>query len=176
MKTYTTRANARRALKNMGVACVKYGKEIIIEADGKFSIDEDKMEKLMTRDEWLLVYGDTDAIKPSDEKEVAEELTDVFPYTAPAVTKPEPIVEVAIVREAQKTSMKLDRTIICIGFDGEWKNAYRMWKEHTDWMTSSQQDSLTKKLYEAAKRGEKITVEINGRSFELVNVSMEFTK
>lgn len=77
------------------------------------------------------------------------------------------------VREAMKESLKLDRTIQA--FEGKkslgtWKNAFRMWKDHQDWMTSAQQDRLTAKLYEAAKRGEKASVEINGRRFELVNV------
>ena len=37
-------------------------------------------------------------------------------------------------------------------------------------MTAAQQDSLTAKLYKAAKQGEKIRVVINNRTFELVNV------
>lgn len=70
--------------------------------------------------------------------------------------------------DTMKTTLKLDRTIVC--GDQEWKNAFRMYKEHTDWMTSAQQDSLTAKLYKAAKNGEKITVVINDRSFSLKNV------
>lgn len=77
------------------------------------------------------------------------------------------------VREAMKESLKLDRTIVAYNGEeklGEWKNAFRMWVANPSWMTSAQQDRLTAKLYEAAKRGEKVRVEINGRAFELVNV------
>lgn len=69
-----------------------------------------------------------------------------------------------------KTSMKLDRTISCVETGEVWKNANQMWKANPNWMTSAQQDGLTKKLYSAAKNGEKITVEINARHFTLVNV------
>ena len=78
------------------------------------------------------------------------------------------------VREAMVTSLKLDRTITAYDENmvqiGVWPNACRMWKQNLDWMTSAQQDGLTAKLYKAAKRGEKIRVTINGRTFELVNV------
>lgn len=73
-------------------------------------------------------------------------------------------------RPAMKESLKLDRTVSCLTTGGTWKNAYRMWVENPDWMTSSQQDRLTAQLYRAAKQGEKIQVEINGRAFELVSV------
>ena len=76
-------------------------------------------------------------------------------------------------REAMKTSLKLDRTIVVYEGDelqGTWSNAFRMWKDNPEWMTSGQQDRLTAKLYAAAKQGEKIQVEINGRTFELANV------
>ena len=78
--------------------------------------------------------------------------------------------------DTMKTSLKLDRTIaVRYEVEGEkkyeqYKNAYQMWKANPSWMTSSQQDSLTAKLYAAAKKGDKITVEINGRAFELLNV------
>lgn len=75
--------------------------------------------------------------------------------------------------ETMKTSLKLDRTIIASYHGqelGTWKNAYQLWKQHPDWMTSAQQDGLTAKLYKAAKEGQRITVEINGRSFYLANV------
>lgn len=78
------------------------------------------------------------------------------------------------VREAMKTSLKLDRTIAAYDETGKvlgtWVNACRMWKQNLDWMTSAQQDGLTAKLYKAAKQGEKIRVVINGRGFELVTV------
>jgi hypothetical protein len=69
-----------------------------------------------------------------------------------------------------KTSMKLDRRISVVGDGQIYKNAYQMWKANPTWMTSSQQDMLTAKLYAAAKKGEKIVVEINGRAFELVAI------
>jgi hypothetical protein len=46
-----------------------------------------------------------------------------------------------------------------------------MWVENPDWMTSSQQDRLTARLYAAAKRGEQIVVTVNDISFQLLNVS-----
>lgn len=70
--------------------------------------------------------------------------------------------------ETMKTTLKLDRTIVC--GDQEWKNAFQMWKSNPTWMTSAQQDGLTAKLYKAAKNGQRITVEINGRFFHLKNV------
>lgn len=73
-------------------------------------------------------------------------------------------------RPVMKTSLKLDRTIRCVETGGEWLNAHRMWVDNPDWMTSSQQDRLTARLYAAAKRGERERVEVNGRTFELVNV------
>ena len=73
-------------------------------------------------------------------------------------------------RPTMKTSLKLDRTIRCIETRHEWPNAHQMWVENPDWMTSSQQDRLTAKLYAAAKRGERDYVVVNGRTFELVNV------
>ena len=83
------------------------------------------------------------------------------------VEKPEPTGKE---RPTMKTSLKLDRTIRCIEADEEWANAHRMWVDNPDWMTSSQQDRLTARLYAAAKRGEREQVTVNGRTFELVNV------
>lgn len=77
-------------------------------------------------------------------------------------------------RPVMKASLKLDRTITCITTGEVWKNAYRMWRENPDWMTSSQQDRLTQQLYKAAKMGDKAVVEVNGRYFELVNVKKVF--
>ena len=75
--------------------------------------------------------------------------------------------------ETMNTSLKLDRTIVAVaeGRESSYKNAYQMWKQHPDWMTSAQQDGLTAKLYKAAKEGRRITVESNGRFFHLANVS-----
>ena len=72
--------------------------------------------------------------------------------------------------DTMKTSLKLDRTITCTETELVYDNAYQMWKANPTWMTSSQQDTLTAKLYAAAKKGEKLVVEINGRHFYLCNV------
>jgi hypothetical protein len=69
-----------------------------------------------------------------------------------------------------KDSLKLDRTIICVNTGATWKNAYQMWRDNPDWMTSAQQDRLTAQLYAAAKVGEQKIIEINDRSFMLVNI------
>lgn len=69
-----------------------------------------------------------------------------------------------------KTSLKLDRRIVCVETDEEFKNAFQMWKAHPDWMTTGQQDRLTAQLYAAAKEGKQIAVEIDGRTFHLLNV------
>ena len=74
-------------------------------------------------------------------------------------------------RPTMKESLKLDRTITCVNTGETWKNAYQMWREHSDWMTSAQQDRLTAQLYAAAKNSEQKIIEINDRSFKLVNVS-----
>lgn len=73
-------------------------------------------------------------------------------------------------RPTMQTSLKLDRTITCVETGGVWRNAYRMWIENPSWMTSGQQDRLTAQLYAAAKRGERLEIKINGRTFYLVNV------
>lgn len=73
-------------------------------------------------------------------------------------------------RPAMQSSLRLDRSILCVETGEQWKNAHRMWCEHPDWMSSGQQDRLTAQLYAAAKNGEQVTVPINGRSFRLVNV------
>lgn len=88
----------------------------------------------------------------------------------PAVERRAPAQPTGIPRPALAASLKLDRTLRCCDTGETWKNAYRMWKEHSDWMTSAQQDRLTRELYTAAKAGERRVVTVNGRSFELVNV------
>lgn len=72
---------------------------------------------------------------------------------------------------AMKTTLKLDRTIICVTTGQEWKNAYQMWKQNPSWMTSAQQDNLTAKLYTAAKKGETMQVTVNNRTFALKSVN-----
>lgn len=73
-------------------------------------------------------------------------------------------------RPTMKTSLKLDRSIRHVDTGDVWLNAHQMWVANPDWMTSSQQDRLTARLYAAAKRGERELVTVNGRTFELVNV------
>ena len=73
-------------------------------------------------------------------------------------------------RPVMKESLKLDRTIICVNTGETWKNAYQMWLANTHWLTSAQQDRLTAQLYAAAKVGEQKIIEINDRSFMLVNI------
>jgi len=74
-------------------------------------------------------------------------------------------------RPSMKASLKLDRTLICLSSGETWKNAYQMWRDHPDWLTSAQQDRLTAQLYAAAKIGEQKIIQINERSFMLVSVS-----
>lgn len=88
-----------------------------------------------------------------------EELVDTFISNGP--------------RPEMKNSLRLDRTIRCVNTKQKWKNAYQMWRENPDWMTSSQQDRLTAQLYSAAKQGERRRVTINSRTFELVHVQKE---
>ena len=74
-------------------------------------------------------------------------------------------------RPVMRASLKLDRTIRCVDTKQTWKNAYQMWRENPEWMTSSQQDRLTAQLYAAAKDGQRLRVKINDRAFELVHVA-----
>jgi hypothetical protein len=74
-------------------------------------------------------------------------------------------------RPVMKDSLKLDRTLICLSSGEIWKNAYQMWRERPEWLTSAQQDRLTAQLYAAAKIGEQKIIQINERSFMLVSVS-----
>lgn len=233
IKTYSTRANARRALSKICAKCVQHAKELITEVDGKFVFDEDKVEELMTRDEWLKAYGDTDSIRPSDEKEVGSAMddmpdpTDVEEMRAEAASTvygfethglmncPHCGIHLSngigtdyqdvngkIIRhdafefaclacggefgpaisksfasktgkphDAQKTCMKLDRTIYCVETRETWKNAHAMWVANPKFMTSAQQDRLTKKLYEAAKEGRREIVKVGDLNFYLVNVA-----
>jgi hypothetical protein len=83
-------------------------------------------------------------------------------------TTPEPAK-----RAAMSASLKLNRTILCVDTGGVWDNAYQLWCERPEWMTSAQVDRLTKQLYSAAKEGRKATVEINERRFELLNIPGE---
>lgn len=75
-----------------------------------------------------------------------------------------------ITRVAMQASLKLDRRIRCEETGEEWKNAHQMWKENPSYMTSAQQDRLTKQLYAAAKEGQRVVVKVNDLHFSLVNV------
>ena len=75
-----------------------------------------------------------------------------------------------ITRVAMQASLKLDRRIRCEETGEEWKNAHQMWKENPGYMTSAQQDRLTKQLYAAAKEGQRVAVKVNDLHFSLVNV------
>jgi hypothetical protein len=90
----------------------------------------------------------------------------------PAITKTARKNLDELTRPQMQASLKLDRTIQCVETKETWKNAFRMWKEHADWMTSAQVDRLTRVLYTAAKQPNPVaaTVTINGRTFKLVNV------
>jgi len=90
----------------------------------------------------------------------------------PAITKTARKNLDKLTRPQMQASLKLDRTIQCVETKETWKNAFRMWKEHADWMTSAQVDRLTRVLYTAAKQPNPVAanVTINGRTFKLVNV------
>lgn len=97
--------------------------------------------------------------------ELASEEPETLEVAAPDAPQAE-----SATRPEMVASLKLDRTIVCVDTGESWANAYRMWFAHPSWMTSSQQDRLTAKLYGAAKRGEQLTVRINNRSFKLAHV------
>lgn len=105
------------------------------------------------------------------ERRCAELFASLMTTSSPAGVikqKAEPPLDVS--RPVMRASLKLDRTLVHCDTGETWPNAYRMWTAHPDWMTSSQQDRLTARLYAAAKRGERLTVTINGRAFALANV------
>lgn len=244
-RTYSTKANAKRALAAVCKNCVKHASKIIYETDeGRFALNEDLVEKYMDKDEWNEVYGFPgnglpteptveeapvesyitegmkvqQAVTAAVQKEVTNPLNVPHPenlhdngcpycgdtnngityddvpgketdyrfchmcstsfrwYDGKKRQASGSSSQTGTVREAQKTSMKLDRTIaVRYTMGGEqkfeqYKNANQMWKLHPEWMTSAQEDTLTKKLYAAAKKGEYATIEINGRAFCLVNI------
>lgn len=74
-------------------------------------------------------------------------------------------------RPALSASLKLDRTVTCLDTGESWKNPFRMWRERPTWLSSSQVDTLTGRLYAAAKLGRREVVTLNGRQFALVNVN-----
>lgn len=149
-KTYSTKANARRALSNIGKAALCKAAELIQEIDGQFQFNLEAAEEIQ------------DSYECDDDCEcVVKSAPEAVVKTAKAVGTP---------HANMKTSLKLDRRIVCVETDEEFKNAYQMWIANPDWMTTGQQDRLTAQLYAAAKLGKQIAVEINGRSFHLLNV------
>ena len=110
----------------------------------------------------------------SDRKTAERRCTEVFDVFLLQLQEGKAIkqkVDNSTTRPSMKASLKLDRTLICLSSGETWKNAYQMWRDHPDWMTSAQQDRLTAQLYAAAKIGEQKIIQINERSFMLVAVS-----
>lgn len=214
-KTYTTKANARRALSKIGKAALCKAAELIQEIDGEFQFNLEAAEEIQN------MFECTDececVVKSAPEAAAMEDdPTQVYAYESHGLTHcPKcgihldngvgvhaeevngkytvhtkvraywcmacgeefgPLLPgktakaVGTPHANMKTSLKLDRRIVCVETDEEFKNAYQMWIAHQDWMTTGQQDRLTAQLYAAAKQGEQLVVEINGRSFQLVNV------
>lgn len=97
--------------------------------------------------------------EPEVNEEPAAEASSEAPEETPAPQRP-----------TMSASLKLDRRIVCVETEQVWKNAHTMWVENPDWMTSSQQDRLTAQLYKAAKAGQKISVTVGDRQFQLLNV------
>lgn len=78
-------------------------------------------------------------------------------------------------RPAMSESLRLpDRRVRCVETGEVWANALKLRRDRPEWMTSGQQDRLTRQLYTAAKAGQKAVVQINGRSFELVNAFLSY--
>ena len=122
----------------------------------------------------LLAFYNNYSEKPvkrfSDRKSAERRCSNL--WEALSFASPEKVMnqKASVVRGAMKDSLKLDRTIQCEETGEQWKNAYQMWKQNPHFMTSGQQDRLTKQLYDAAKEGIKAVVTINDRSFSLVNL------
>lgn len=208
IKTYTTRANALRALKSFDIEAVKHAKELIVETDGTWSFDNAEVEKFLVKQEEIdneeadvfavfaqpkparntkaheanldaayraleerAAMGEDMSAASVDENtyEIIKTQTDNFA----SVTEQEhaehrgEIKAQSVPRDNMKTSLKLNRTINCLTTGETFKNAHQMWKAHTDWMTTGQQDRLTAQLYKAAKEGEFLVVTINERKFQL---------
>lgn len=114
------------------------------------------------------------ADRPTAERRCGEVLTALRVPSAKMLkqklTAPEP-AGAAAPRPAMRASLALDRTLLCVETGETWKNAFRMWRAHPDWLTGAQVDRLTLTLYAAAKRGEAAAVTINGRTFRLLNAA-----
>lgn len=104
-------------------------------------------------------------------RRVSELLDSLKTDTAAVVKqKTQPVGGATGVRPAMQASLKLDRRIYCEETKEVWKNAHQMWLENPKFMTSAQQDRLTKKLYDAAKQGKRIVERVNDLNFCLVHV------
>ncbi len=175
-KTYTTRANARRALSKIGDKALAAAKTLIEETGaGEFLFSVEAAEAIQY-EEVATVEADNEIPDWMDSALTFEQVMVEHPVEAPVAetvepVQPAPANKTGEVREAMKTSLKLDRRIVCVETDEEFKNAFQMWKAPPDWMTSSEVDRLTGQLYAAAKRGEQILVTIGERSFHLLNVN-----
>lgn len=215
-KTYSTKANARRALSKIGKAALCKAAELITEVDGQFQFNLEAAEEIQNNfecDDNCVCEMKVTPVEAEEESKpygyehhglthcphcnihldngAGEHVDEVNGKLAVHTKTREywcmacgqefgPLLlgktakAVGTPHANMKTSLKLDRRIQLLDENGNivasWKNAYQMWKEHMDWMTTGQQDRLTAQLYAAAKLGKRIVVEINGRSFQLVNV------
>lgn len=71
--------------------------------------------------------------------------------------------------DTMRSSLKLDRRVEHIETGEVYANCFRLFKE-AGLMSNGQSDTLSHRLYSAAKRGEQITCEMNGGTYRLVNV------
>lgn len=70
-------------------------------------------------------------------------------------------------RPGMKETLKLDRTVLCLTTGEVWKNVYQLWRDRPEWLTSSQRNFLSQKIYSAAKDGIHAIVNMNGRDYVL---------
>ena len=134
----------------------------------RYALPAEKTRKFKTRDELETAVRGCLARVWADKSNLTEKEKTM--HEIAQAIGPKPPRPLKSVRKATSTSLKLDRRITCLDTKEEFPNAHAMWREHMDWMTSSQQDRLTGALYSAAKKGVRAIVEINGRDFMLVNV------
>ena len=124
-----------------------------------------------------------ETITPEDEAEVAvaldaEEITEQAVVSA-LLTQAEEEIKASVEKKrvrseaqiaAASESKKLDRRIVCLETAEVFKSAFAMFTANPTWMNIGQRNKMTTTLLNAAKAGNKIVVEVNGRSFELLNV------
>jgi hypothetical protein len=137
----------------------------------RYALPADRDRKFRTREQLEQAVRGCLARVWADKTNLTEReqtMSEIAKALAPA--RPRPLHPV---RMSTSLSMKLDRRIVCLDTKEEFRNAHVLWKAHPEWMSSGQQDRLTKTLYEAAKRGERAIVEVNGRDFMLINVEVK---